>query len=197
MTKDQARIYFLNSLDEDLEEVWEQEFFDQKQYFLTRVPIQKIWESRLNKLQKKHIAYLVLTDQKEEDIQLEDTPDLTVDFSPKFIKAFHELHAHRIQYKAKVFQAQTFSALSSAIHQWLAIEKQYFMHWSYAPSEEDEIKAIRSIEPDPMILLAALKETEKILDSPKLEELKVNLNILPENVRKEVKRLTLLAKDLI
>ncbi|HLW39919.1 MAG TPA: hypothetical protein VKX31_05980 [Brumimicrobium sp.] len=197
MTKEQARVFFLNSLEDDLEEVWEQEFFDQKQFFLTRAPIQKVWLSRLDKLQKKHLAYLVLTDQNEESAQPNSTNSFTVSFSNDFIEAFHQLHAHRTDFKSKVFQAQTLPPLVHSIHQWLDVEKQYAIHWNHPPSEESEIKAIRGVEPDPMILLAALKESKKLLNSSALENLKVNLNILPENVIKEVKRLTLHAKDLI
>lgn len=197
MTKDQARIFFLNTLEEDLTEVWEQDFFDQKHFFLTRAPIAKVWNARLDKLQKKYQAYLVLTDQNEEEVQPQQKEDLNISFSDDFIQAFHQLHNYRTHYKSKVLQAETVSPLTTVIRQWLETEKVYALHWSYPPSEDIEIPAIRSAEPDPMILLASLKEAEKILMSSNLEDLRVNLNILPENVVKEVKRLTLHAKDLI
>jgi hypothetical protein len=69
------------------------------------------------------------------------------------------------------------------------------MHFSYSESEQNEIEVVRSKEPDPMELLKDLKKAEKAINSSSIMALKENYNNLPESVKKEVKRLTLLAKD--
>src|SRR5690554_2426128 len=197
MTKEQARIYFLNIPEEDYDDTWEQFFFEQKQYILTHAPIQRVWLSKLDKLIKKHRAYLVLTDQEVEiEAPIYQKTD-KVEFPSPFIEAFNLFHSLRNQHKSDLLQAQNTRELEEAILNWLAMEKEYFNYWNHPASEEDEISVIRSIEPDPMLILGELKKVENKLNIKTVNELKENYNILSENVRKEVKRLTLLAKDLM
>src|SRR5690554_5274477 len=63
MNKEQAHIFFPHSSEDDLDDLWEQRLFEQKQFFLTRPPIRKVWEGRLNRLAQQHQAYLTLTEQ--------------------------------------------------------------------------------------------------------------------------------------
>lgn len=65
MTKKEAHIFFRHSPEDDLEEVWEQRLFKQKQYFLTRVPTPLVWKSKLKRLFNEYRAFLVLTNQEE------------------------------------------------------------------------------------------------------------------------------------
>src|SRR5690554_4428521 len=192
MNKEQARLFFPHSPEDDLEDLWEQRLFEQKQFFLTHPPIRKVWKARLNRLTQQYKAYSILIQQPEEEV----TNDIILInenlFPNDFIAAFHAFHALRNQYKAKLLQAQTLNEINNIVHQWLNTEWQFAKHWSLPESEHHEIEVIRSKEPDPMELLKALKDTEKTIQSSSLSILKENYNNLNESIQKEVKRLTLL-----
>ncbi|RYM33533.1 hypothetical protein ERX46_11380 [Brumimicrobium glaciale] len=194
MTKEQAHLFFPNPKEEDLEDLWEQRLFEQKQFFLTRPPLRLVWMSRLKKLEKQFEAYLVLIDQENPKENIQNHLESEIIFSDEFVAAFHQFHKQRNVYKSKLLQAQTYDALVNVIDEWLATEFLYAEFWKVEESEHNEIEVIRSKEPDPMDLLKDLKETEKLIDSKRIKDLKENYNILSENVKKEVKRLTLLTK---
>jgi ribosomal silencing factor RsfS len=194
MTKEQADLFFPYSPDDDLEDLWEQRLFEQKQFFLTRPPIRMVWMSRIKKLEKQFQAFLVLTEQeKTEDIVPIQIKNELI-FSEYFVAAFHQFHKQRNSYKSELLQAQSYNALVELIERWLSTELEYAKYWIVEESKNNDIEAIRSKEPDPMELLKVLKEAAVLIDSPLIEVLKENYNILPENVKKEVKRLTLLTK---
>lgn len=195
MTKREAHLFLSHSEDENIEDVWEQLFFSQKQYFLTHTPTPLVWESKLKRLFKKYCAYLVLTDQ--EYIEIDRSLDFSknIDFQNDFINAFNEFHRLRNQHKSEVLRANSFSELSDAIKRWLNTELEYALYWSYPLSKDLDIQVFLSKEPDPMQILEDLKVTKNKLGKTSILELKNNYNILPENIQKEVKRLTLLSKS--
>lgn len=195
MTKREAFLFLRHSAEDDLEEVWEQLLFMQKQYFLTHVPTPLVWESKLKRLFKKYRAYLVLTDR--EDIEEKDSPDFSkkINFSDHFINAFNEFHKLRNQHKSEVLQSQSFFELSDAVMRWLNTELEYAFYWSHPMSKELDIKVFLSKEPDPMQMLKDLKGAKSLLGETSIMGLKNNYNNLDENIKKEVKRLTLLSKS--
>jgi hypothetical protein len=195
MTKEQAQLFFPHSSEDDLEDLWEQRLFEQKQFFLTRPPMRKVWTARIKKLSQQFAAYLVLTDQKGDVSSKDELNEERPEFSGDFIASFHAFHVLRNQHKSAVLQAQDLLGLTNAINQWLNTERYFAMHFSYSESEQNEIEVVRSKEPDPMELLKDLKKAEKAINSSSIMALKENYNNLPESVKKEVKRLTLLAKD--
>ena len=194
MTNQQAHLFFPHTSEDDLEDLWEQRLFEQKQFFLTRPPIRIVWMSRLKKLEKQYQGYLVLTDQERQDNIIDNSLKTEIIFPLEFVSAFHEFHKQRNVYKSQLLKAQTYDALVTAVDEWLNTEMVYAKLWIVVESKQDEIEVIQSKEPDPMNLLKDLKETEKLINSPLIEILKENYNILSENVKKEVKRLTLLTK---
>lgn len=195
MTKEQAYLFFPHSQEDDLEELWELRLFEQKQFFLTHPPLRKVWESRLKRLSKQFAAYLTLTGQKKEVIIKEKITLNNPKFSNEFIASFHEFHTLRNQHKSALLQSKDLTDLANAVENWLNTEHCFAVHWSHSSSEHDTVVVARSKEPDPMELLKELKRTEKIMNSTSLNTLKDNYNNLSESVKKEVKRLTLLAKD--
>ncbi len=195
MTKKEAHLFLRHSAEDDLEEVWEQLLFTQKQYFLTHTPTPLVWKSKLKRLFKKYQAFLVLTDQEVSEEMTFKEPVNTIEFPDDFLLAFNVFHESRTQHKSEVLQANSFSALSEAIMRWLGTEIAYASYWSYPASEKLETKVFLSKEPDPMEVLKEIRAVQQRLDAPLIEELKKNYNNLPENIQKEVKRLTLLSKN--
>lgn len=187
-----AKFYFPFTPEDDLYDLWEERFFEQKQYFLTHTPLRVVWESKIKRLKKTYEAYLLLTDQPYNPIEAKINTEESI-FSEDFIDSFNTFHTLRNQQKTKVLYAQTMDQLVQAVEEWLTTENRFATYWSHPLSEEDEIQAIRSQEIDPMDLLKELKTIKEELNISTLAELKKNYKNLPENVRKEVKRLTLLA----
>ncbi|WP_107038850.1 hypothetical protein [Brumimicrobium mesophilum] len=194
MTIEQAQIFFPNPSNEDLEDLWEQRFFEQKQFFLTRPPIHQVWKSRIKKLEQQFNAFLVLTEQEKPKGKTHKISNEDSAFSDEFIVAFHQFHKQRNLFKSALLKAQYYSELVQVIENWLKTELSYAQYWSHPESKVNEIEALISKELDPMEFLKELKATEILITSPLIKDLKENYNILPENVKKEVKRLTLLAK---
>lgn len=194
MTKEQAHLFFPHTEEDDLEDLWEQRLFEQKQFFLTRPPIRVVWMSRLKKLEKQYQAFLVLTDQESPNEVIHHNLETETVFSDEFVIAFHQFHKQRNIYKSELLKSQTYNELVIAIEDWLTTEFVYAEYWVVEESELDTIEVVRGKEPDPMELLKGLKEVETKINSSEINALKENYNILPEIVKKEVKRLTLLAK---
>src|SRR5690554_2656233 len=115
MTKEQAKLFFPHSSDDNLEDLWEQRFFEQKQFFLTRPPIRIVWMSRLKKLRKQYTSYLILTDQEipEENFLLDFHQEIV--FSDEFIAAFHQFHKQRNEHKSELLRSNSFNELVQAI----------------------------------------------------------------------------------
>ena len=163
MVKEQAHLFFPHSPEDDLEDLWEQRFFEQKQFFLTHPPMRKVWEARIKRLTQQYDAYLALTDQTDISDTTEEAFEENINFPEGFIASFHEFHTLRNQHKSKLLQAQTLKDLNKAIKSWLNTEKQFAKHWAYPACEEDEVEVVRSKEPDPMDLLKDLKTSGVIL----------------------------------
>lgn len=193
MTEKEAHIFFKHEEGDDLDALWETHFFKQKQYFLTHVPLQKVWVSQLKRLQKKYEGYMVLTHQMIENAPQEQ--DNQFDFNEDLIAAFNTYHQYRTEYKSKVLQAHSYFELKYVIESWLQMELAYAKHWLFPPSEMLEDKVFMSKEPDPMEMLTFLKNIRENKGVKTITDIKKGYNNLPIFIKKEVKRLTLLAKN--
>jgi len=190
MTKSEAKIFFPFAEGDDLEELWEQRFFEQKQFFLTRPPMEKVFKSRIAKLQKQYDAYLVLGGEEmavQGKIQEEE-----IGFSDSVLGSFRLFHDYRNRFKSKVLQAQHPEWLAKVIDEWTAMERKYHALWRNEVSKSNETQVALSKEPDPMEVLKAIKEVggEELVFS----ELHSRYALLPELLQNEVKRLTLLSE---
>lgn len=188
MTKSEAKIFFPFAEGDDLEELWEQRFFEQKQFFLTRPPMEKVFKSRIAKLQKQYDAYLVLGGE-EVDVEGEMLEE-EIGFSDSVLGSYRLFHDYRNRFKSKVLQAQHPERLAKVIDEWTAMEHQYHGLWRNEVSKSNETQVALSKEPDPMEVLKAIKEVgdEELVFS----ELHSRYALLPELLQNEVKRLTLL-----
>ncbi|MDX1651847.1 MAG: hypothetical protein R3277_05110 [Brumimicrobium sp.] len=190
MTKTEAKIFFPFAEGEDPEELWEQRFFEQKQFFLTRPPMEKVFKSRISKLQKQYEAYLVLGG---EEVALQaEMPEEEIAFSDSVLVSFRLFHDYRNKFKSKILQAQHPEQLAKIIDVWTAMERKYHALWSNDVSKSNETEVALSKEPDPMEVLKAIKEFggEELMFS----ELHARYALLPEILQNEVKRLTLLSE---
>lgn len=58
MTKEDALLYFPIEEDIEIDDLYEELLFEQKQFLIDRVPVSKVFEPRINKLKKIEEAYI-------------------------------------------------------------------------------------------------------------------------------------------
>jgi len=194
MDSKQAALFFPYEVNDDLDELWENRFFEQKQFFLTRPPIRKVWQARLKKLNKQYIAYQTLLGNQAKEGGSKQKEHHEHQFPTELISAFNVFHQLRTQHKLAIHQAQDIYELTLAIESWLKDEHTYASLWYCPESEESEIQVFISKEVDPVVFLEALKKVQKDKNLTTFEVLKKEYDNLPEILQKEVKRLTLLTK---
>ncbi|PKR80256.1 hypothetical protein CW751_10385 [Brumimicrobium salinarum] len=147
------------------------------------------------KIEKQHIAFLVLTSAKKDEKNKEVLIDNKFEFSDNPITCFNQLHQKRNEFKSLLLRAQSADELIVIIASWLTLEKKYAQTWSYVACSDNHLSVLQGKEPDPMEILAALKKVKSDNQIESIALLKDNYNNLPETIQKEVKRLTLLAKE--
>lgn len=194
MTEKEALLFFPHNPEDDLDDLWEQRLFEQKQFFLTRPPIAKVFEARMKKLEKQYKAYLFLIDQHDK-IKAISNSDYKYTFPDEIIQAFNVYHQSRNKFKHEVLRSMDYQSLKTVIDSWMILEKAYASKWANDQSIKDEIEVIKSKEPDPMIILEKLKTELSKKNIETFDNLQTQYNVLDEVIRKEVKRLTLLKKD--
>lgn len=194
MNNKEALLFFPHKEGDDLDDLWEERLFKQKQFFLTRPPIAKVFRSRLKKLEKQHLAYLALTENTD-NIKSIETSDVDYDFSEDIIEAFNRYHELRNSFKHELLKAMDFVSLKKVIESWLQMESKYYSLWENADSLSDDIQVTKSKEPDPMVLLEKLKEMSTRENISLFTDLHSRYKDTDEVIRNEVKRLTLLSKD--
>lgn len=193
MTLKEAKLFFPVEDHEDIDELWEQRLFDQKQFFLTRPPISSVFNSRIKKLEKQYNAYLRLKKESDSVRTLSNDRDVH-SFPESILETFNDYHQRRNRFKQDLLQAQDFSSVKAIITAWMNMEHAYYDQWKNSESLNDPVEAFKSKEPDPMDLLDSIKKLTAQEKIETFEALHSNYFDLPELIRKEVKRLTLLAK---
>ena len=101
-----------------IEDAWEEKLFNEKQFFLSRVPIPKVFNSHLEKLKKLEFAYIFLTQNTE--IKHFKIPQLNINSNrlDGILNAQTKLKIH-------VANAQSLAELKSAITEIIKLEKAY------------------------------------------------------------------------
>ncbi len=194
MTKKEALLFFPHDPEDDLDDLWEERLFEQKQFFLTRPPIAKVFQARLNKLEKQYNAYLLLTEELD-NVKVMNHPEVVYSFPNDVIETFNEYHSFRNKFKHEVLKSNDFNSLRKVIDAWMTLENTYAAQWFYNESKQDDIDVVQSKEPDPMVILEKLKKARNDKNIKTFDNLQKHYNVLDEVIRKEVKRLTLLKKD--
>jgi hypothetical protein len=196
MTKSEALLFFpFDESEEEIEEVYESLLFDYKLFFQSKVPIRKLFNSKIQKLKKMHEAFLVLGGEIES--VSEELLDLKFINGSSMLDLFNQYQRHRNSIKVQLLSVENAVELEQIIMDYLHLEKEYRIHWPHIELDEDEQISV-SVETDSMLLLKALKELEEEqisdfsqLQSKSSEKIENNsLNI----ILMEAKRLSLLRK---
>ena len=194
MAKSEALLFFpFDESEEEIEEVYESLLFEYKLFFQSKVPIRKVFNSKIQKLKKMHEAFLILGGQIESAI-FELDLKLT---NGSMLDVFNQYQRLRNSIKVQLLSVENAVELEKTVKQYLLLEEMYRNYWPQIELDGGEQISV-SVEPDSMSLLKALKELEgeqicdfSQLHSKSAEKIENNsLNI----ILMEAKRLSLLRK---
>ncbi len=191
MTKTEALHEFQldNTFDEDdLIDLYEEKIFEFKQYFLSKTPIFKLFESKLSKLEKIGNAYSLLTNSNVEftETKLEFNGSQT-----DILANYLHFQEEKNRMKTKISNSDNALELVSWVKNLLELEKMNAQQWF----SEIEIDAniLVSKEPNPMEILEGIKIYQQN-SGFNFDQLKKLENNPPEILIQEMKRLSLLFK---
>lgn len=189
MTYEEAKLFFPYNEEEDLSGLYDERLFEYKQFFLSKTPIRKVFESRLNKLVQMDTAYHILTNNKTE--AEEYLPGEEIHFSDVILEAFSQWEQLKGKSKQQIMRSQDASTLKKNVLSYLHITDNYRSKWYTDQDIDIQIDQISKDE-DPMEVLEAIKLFEKEGGINFEDILKLNTNSF---LLKEMKRLSLLVKN--
>ena len=187
MTVKEAEIFLKlgNDFDEDdIIDAQENLLFELKQFFLTRVPLQKLFQSRLDKLSKLEETYSVFQIEKENFAK--NSLDLTFD-SDDILSVYNSYQLENKRIKNFISQSNNPNEVCFYVQELILLEKKYAQKWFDEKFIDEGV--VVSKELDPMELLASIKN----FSGKSFAALKKNQNSPSETLLNEMKRLSLLA----
>ena len=191
MTKTEALHEFQldDAFDEDdLIDLYEEKIFEFKQYFLSKTPIFKLFESKLSKLEKIGIAYNLLTNS---NVEFNETKLEFNGSQAEILANYLHFQEEKNRLKTKISNSENAIELVSWVKNLLELEKMNAQQWF----SEIEIDAniLVSKEPNPMEILEGIKIYQQN-GGFNFDQLKKLENNPPEILIQEMKRLSLLFK---
>lgn len=184
-----ARNYFKTSELEDIKEIYEQEIFELKQFFLSKAPISKLFKGRISKLLKLQEAFERV---KSSDAKLE------IDFSePKensnLLDSYLSFQAAKNNLRLLITNELDGANLIQWVEMLIQLEKHNAKQWYSERELEETDDIIVSKEPNPIDIFEAIKEYQK-QGGFTLQQIKDLENNPPNVLVQEMKRLSLLFK---
>jgi len=188
VSPEEAKIYLPVLEGDDLVDVYEEKLFEYQQFFASKMPINKLFISRLQRLEKLHEAFETLGGKTTSS----NFESLVWRISEGTIReVFNQYHHIRGEANVHLLSARSAKDIATLSMKVLEFTQHYAQIWCVFEDNVDleDIKVTQ--EPDPMDLLKAIKDLEardvkSFNQLPGLEE---------ENlVLREAKRLTLWSK---
>jgi len=172
----------------DLIDLYEEKIFEFKQYFLTKTPIFKLFESKISKLEKVGNAYNILTNIKVEfnETRLEFKSSQT-----EILANYLDFQEEKNRIKTKISNSKNAFELVSRVKNLLELEKINAQDWCSEVKIDANI--LVSKEPNPMEILEGIKIYSQN-GGQNFDQLKKLENNPPEILIQEMKRLSLLFK---
>lgn len=173
---------------DELIDIYEEKIFQFSQYFLSKTPISKLFESKYFQLEKIGFSFDLLANEQTQN------PLSTLDFSaPSEYILPHYLHFQRKKnwLKTEISKAKSAVQLIYFAKKLVELEKLNAEIW-FSELEMDP-KVLVSREPNPMEILESIK-IFNLAGGETFEQLKKLENNPPEILIQEMKRLSLLFK---
>ncbi len=172
---------------EESTDAFEELLFEIKQYFLTKPVVSKLFLAQLTKIDRLYEAAEVLG----VEISSEKAPisDMKVHFEGVVLNDYLLYEKARAHFKQVLLKTIDRAEIKSIIHQLLEVQQAFLTLW---PKISDDNVVIGK-EPDPMELLASIKEVNES-GVYRFDQLDLSLNAIPAILLNEWKRLSLLSK---
>lgn len=190
MTEKEARLFLQLSTDEDVKDRVEEIVFEQKQFFINKPLIPKLLSGRMERLSRVDIAYRTLTKSQYVPQLIESLFQL--EFSQNISDAFHEYQRFRMELKGLIMRTHAPLCLIGLMQHALKIERKWVKKWVNDKCLVENDQVVVSKEIDPMEFLAAIKQWMEHAEAGTFDELHSHFSFLPDVLKHEVKRLTLL-----
>lgn len=157
MTSEEARIYFVATEEDELENEFLTELFKHKNFFISTSPIPKVFLSRLKKLGKIQEAYKALGGIEEKS----SFEKLKSNYNDKSLgEIFREYSSIRNVFKQKIMASNAINDIKSIVLNLLEETRLYANAWSYDYESLDGV--LVSNEMDQMNVLNQIKKLEAV-----------------------------------
>lgn len=154
MTLKEAQLFFPYQESDDLTDLMDERLFEYKQFFLSKTPIRKVFEAKLDKLRQLNEAYLTLT-QAASNNKI-SVPQESVNFSDEVLTAFKQWETYKSQFKQQLMTAFEAHRIEEVVINFLVVVDAYRLKWETNHEIEVEIETL-SKDADPMYVLEAIK----------------------------------------
>lgn len=189
MTKEEAKLFFPYNEEDILSDLYDERLFEYKQFFLSKTPIRKVFEARLEKLNQLDKAYTILSGVPA--VRVEILPAEPIIFSDVILEAFNQWEQRKGIAKQKIATSFDAGTLSGNVQEYLILVDAYRKKWYTEHEIPVEIPQVSKDE-DPMVVLEAIKAFDASGGKKFDDILKMNTNSF---LLKEMKRLSLLIKN--
>lgn len=157
MTSEEARIYFVATDEDALENEFLTELFKHKNFFVSTSPIPKIFLSRLKKLSKIQEAYIALGGIEERST----FQGVRSNYNGKSLgDTFREYSSIRNVLKQKIMASNAINDIKNFVLNLLEETRQYANVWSFDYESLDGV--LVSNEMDQMNVLNQIKKLEAV-----------------------------------
>lgn len=153
MTIEEAKLFFKLEEEDDIQDAYDEQLFEFKQFFLSKPIISKVFKSKLEKLAKFEEAFCLLTDSRFKPLIAEKT---SIVFSDNVLEAFQRFEQLKSEFKQQISLATSSSDLAQKVDSLLEVTYIYYQKWRTSELLPVEIDVIAK-DPDAMELLTAIR----------------------------------------
>lgn len=183
MTKEDALLYFPIEDDVDIDDLFEELLFEQKQFLIDRVPVSKVFDSKINKLKKIEGAYIFFGGKVEQksSLQIEILPYNNSDLIEEVFAVFQQ---NKNTLKLILFNASNASEIEQITTLIFENYREFAEKWPKIDSEGLN-RPVISKEPDPMDIIQEIKSAKEkgIVNFRELLELDEDNVLIKEAIR--------------
>jgi hypothetical protein len=157
LTEEEALIYLPIENRDDLVDFYEEKLFEYQQFFASRMPINKLYISRLSRLEKLHEAFVALGGKTTSS----DFDKLNWDLRGTHVReVFNDYHKIKGQANVLVLSARSAKDIAILSEKMLQLTRDYSKHWNIVNDSFNYDGIVVSKEPDPMDILKSITEFE-------------------------------------
>lgn len=182
MTKEDALLYFPIEEGDDIDDLFEQLLFEQKQFLSNQMPISKVFNSRLNRLKKIEEAYLFFGG----NIERNSNEDFNISpyISNSIEKNYNIFQQNKTILKLALFNALNVTEIENVIKHIFKTYIEFAEKWTTIEAEGLN-RPIISKEPDAMAIMDEIKilKSKEIVNFSELSQLGHDNILVQESIR--------------